>query len=58
MRCAVRMLRSPHCLFLSCLCVQPAGGVSVGFAMIMAGFAAAKSIALFAPAFALGELGM
>ncbi|KAL4447478.1 hypothetical protein ABPG75_004697 [Micractinium tetrahymenae] len=37
------------------LCI---GGVSVGCVMIMAGFAAAKSIALFAPAFAIGELGM
>ncbi|KAL4434613.1 hypothetical protein ABPG77_002736 [Micractinium sp. CCAP 211/92] len=37
------------------LCI---GGVSLGCAMILTGFAAAKSIALFAPAFALGELGM
>ena len=35
-----------------------AGGVGVGAALVLAGFAAAKTMAWFAPAFAIGEFGM
>jgi hypothetical protein len=39
-------------------CLSSAGGVAVGCALIMAGFASAQSLAWFGPAFAGGEFGL
>jgi hypothetical protein len=38
--------------------LSAAGGVTVGCALIMAGFASAQSLAWFGPAFAGGEFGL